>query len=64
MTGFSAEEMLGRILSECPFRPIDPVQSNARMEIQQRQGYVTAEVMRYRKDGRELPLWVTCKQRT
>jgi diguanylate cyclase (GGDEF)-like protein/PAS domain S-box-containing protein len=59
MTGFTPDEMLGKVLSESPFRPIDPEQSEARMEIQRRQGYLTAEVIRHRKDGSELPLWVT-----
>ena len=56
---FDADEMLGKVLSESPFRPIDPERSAARMEIQRRQGYIAAEVMRYRKDGSDLPLWVT-----
>ena len=58
MTGFTPDEMLGKVLSESPFRPIDSEQSAARMEIQRRQGYLTAEVVRHRKDGSELPLWV------
>jgi len=59
ITGYSADEMLGLIFGESPFRPIDPEQSAARLEIQLRQGHVTAEVLRHRKDGSELPLWVT-----
>jgi diguanylate cyclase (GGDEF)-like protein/PAS domain S-box-containing protein len=59
MTGFTADEMLGEKLAESPFRPIDPEQSAARMAIQRQQGFVAAEVLRYRKDGRELPLWVS-----
>ena len=59
ITGFSAEDMLGRIFGESPFRPIDPEQSAARLEIRLRQGHVTGEVLRHRKDGSELPLWIT-----
>ena len=59
ITGFSADEMLGRIFRESPFRPTDPEQSAARLETRLRQGHVTAEVLRHRKDGSELPLWIT-----
>jgi diguanylate cyclase (GGDEF)-like protein/PAS domain S-box-containing protein len=59
ITGFNPEEMLGKIFKETPFRPIDPEQSAARLAIQLRQGHVTAEVLRHRKDESELPLWVT-----
>jgi diguanylate cyclase (GGDEF)-like protein/PAS domain S-box-containing protein len=59
ITGFRADEMLGRIFGESPFRPIDPEQSAARLEIQLRQGHLTTEVSRHRRDGSELPLWVT-----
>ena len=59
ITGFSADEMLGRIFRESPFRPIDPEQSAARLEVRLRDGHVTAEVLRHRKDGSELPLWLT-----
>jgi diguanylate cyclase (GGDEF)-like protein/PAS domain S-box-containing protein len=59
MTGFSAEEVLGLVLAESPFRPIDPAQSAARMRVQLQEGHISTEVLRYRKDGRELPLWVT-----
>ena len=59
ITGFSADEMVGRNFRESPFRPIDPEQSAARLETRLRQGHVTAEVLRHRKDGSELPLWIT-----
>ena len=59
ITGFSPDEMLGMLFEESPFRPIDPERSAVRMETQLRQGYVTAEVLRHRKDHSELPLWVT-----
>jgi len=59
ITGFSADEMLGRVFRDSPFRPIDPEQSAARLEIRLRQGHVHAEVLRHRKDGSELPLWIT-----
>jgi len=59
ITGFSADEMLGQSFRESPFRPTDPQQSAARLEIRLRQGHVTAEVLRHRKDGSELPLWIT-----
>ena len=59
ITGFGADEMLGRIFAESPFRPLDPEQSAARLEVQLREGHLTAEVLRHRRDGSELPLWVT-----
>jgi PAS domain S-box-containing protein len=59
LTGFTPEAMLGRLLSETPFRPTDPVESAARMEHLHREGYVTGEVQRVHKDGSELVLWVT-----
>ena len=59
ITGFSADEMLGTTFGESPFRPLDPELYAARLEIRLRQGHVTGEVLRHRKDGSELPLWVT-----
>ena len=59
LTGFDAEEIVGKILSESPFRPIDVEDSKARMERHLRDGFVTAEVSRIRKDGAPLSLWVT-----
>jgi diguanylate cyclase (GGDEF)-like protein/PAS domain S-box-containing protein len=59
LTGFDAQEIVGKILAESPFRPIDVDESKARMERQLCDGYVTAEVPRIRKDGTPLALWVT-----
>jgi diguanylate cyclase (GGDEF)-like protein/PAS domain S-box-containing protein len=59
LTGFDAQEIVGKILAESPFRPLDPEQSKARMKQQLRDGFVTAEVPRIRKDGKPLSLWVT-----
>jgi diguanylate cyclase (GGDEF)-like protein/PAS domain S-box-containing protein len=59
LTGFGADEIVGKILAESPFRPIDADESKARMERQLRDGFVTAEVPRIRKDGTPLSLWVT-----
>jgi diguanylate cyclase (GGDEF)-like protein/PAS domain S-box-containing protein len=59
LTGFGADEIVGKILAESPFRPLDADQSKARMERQLRDGFVTAEVPRIRKDGTPLSLWVT-----
>jgi diguanylate cyclase (GGDEF)-like protein/PAS domain S-box-containing protein len=59
LTGFDAEDVVGQILSESPFRPLDADESKARMQRQLRDGFVTAEVPRIRKDGTPLSLWVT-----
>jgi diguanylate cyclase (GGDEF)-like protein/PAS domain S-box-containing protein len=59
LTGYDAHEIVGRILSESPFRPIDLAESSERMKQQQRDGFVTGEVLRFRKDGSPLSLWVT-----
>ena len=59
LTGYDAQEIVGKILAESPFRPIDVAESAARMERQLRDGFVTAEVSRFRKDGTPLSLWVT-----
>jgi diguanylate cyclase (GGDEF)-like protein/PAS domain S-box-containing protein len=59
LTGYDAQEIVGRILAESPFRPIDPVESAARMKRQLRDGFVTAEVARCHKDGTPLSLWLT-----
>ena len=59
VTGYDAQEIVGKILAESPFRPLDMVASAARMERQLRDGFVTAEVTRFRKDGSTLSLWVT-----
>jgi diguanylate cyclase (GGDEF)-like protein/PAS domain S-box-containing protein len=59
LTGYDASEIVGRVLAESPFRPIDSVESKARLELQHRDGFVTGEVPRFRKDGTPLALWVT-----
>jgi diguanylate cyclase (GGDEF)-like protein/PAS domain S-box-containing protein len=59
LTGYDAQEIVGKILAESPFRPLDVAESGARMERQLRDGFVTAEVSRFRKDGTPLSLWVT-----
>ena len=64
LTGYAEREMVGKLLADSPFRPIDPIQSAERMAVQRQQGFVTAEVLRYRKDGTELPLWITASNVT
>jgi diguanylate cyclase (GGDEF)-like protein/PAS domain S-box-containing protein len=59
LTGFDAGDIVGKILAESPFRPLDVEESNARMQRQLRDGFVTAEASRIRKDGAPLSLWVT-----
>ena len=59
LTGFTEVDMLGEPLWESPFRPLDPIESAARMEKLHRDGFVTGEVARLHKDGHELTLWVT-----
>jgi diguanylate cyclase (GGDEF)-like protein/PAS domain S-box-containing protein len=59
LTGYDAADIVGQILTESPFRPTDPAESKARMERQRRDGFVTAEVARFRKDGTPLSLWLT-----
>jgi diguanylate cyclase (GGDEF)-like protein/PAS domain S-box-containing protein len=59
LTGYDADEIVGKILAESPFHPIDPAASDARMERLHRDGFVTGEVARFRKDGTPLSLWVT-----
>ena len=59
LTGFDAADIVGKILAESPFRPLDVEQSKSRMQRQLRDGFVTAEVSRIRKDGAPLSLWVT-----
>ena len=59
LTGFEPAEMLGKLLTESPFAPSDPVAHAMRQEQLAQNGYVTAEVMRHRKDGSELPCWLT-----
>jgi diguanylate cyclase (GGDEF)-like protein/PAS domain S-box-containing protein len=64
MTGFAAEEMAGKLLTESAFRPLDPARSVERMAEQRRMGEGGTEVVRYRKDGSELALWVTASNIT
>ena len=59
LTGYAPDELLGKTLMESSFRPIDPVESDARMDQLHHQGFVTGEVPRFRKDGTPLSLWVT-----
>ena len=59
LTGFSASEMVDLPWVESPFRPVDPSESAKRGEQLLRDGYVTGEVTRFRKDGKELSLWIT-----
>ena len=59
LTGFSPGELVGKRLADSPFRPIDPAESDARMERLHRDGFVTGEVQRIRRDGTPLFLWVT-----
>jgi diguanylate cyclase (GGDEF)-like protein/PAS domain S-box-containing protein len=59
LTGYSADELLGSVLADSPFRPTDPVQSAERMAIMLHDGHVTGEVQRLRKDGTPLALWIT-----
>lgn len=59
LTGYAAQEIVGLILAESPFRPVDVNESKSRMERQLRDGFVAAEVARFRKDGSPLSLWVT-----
>jgi diguanylate cyclase (GGDEF)-like protein len=51
--------MVGVTLAESPFRPIDIAESIVRAERLQRDGHVTGEVPRFRKDGTPLALWIT-----
>ncbi|MGI8895330.1 MAG: EAL domain-containing protein, partial [Casimicrobiaceae bacterium] len=59
LTGFTAGEMVDLPWGESPFRPVDPIESAKRGEQLLRDGYVTGEVTRFRKDGKELALWIT-----
>jgi diguanylate cyclase (GGDEF)-like protein/PAS domain S-box-containing protein len=59
LTGFAPEEMLGKLLVESPFRPIDAAAFEARNERLARDGFVTGEVARVHKDGTPLSLWIT-----
>ncbi|MEP7208914.1 MAG: diguanylate cyclase [Casimicrobiaceae bacterium] len=59
LTGFLADDMLGRLLEESVFAPLDPEASAERAARQRRDGVVTAEVQRRHKDGHILDFWIT-----
>jgi diguanylate cyclase (GGDEF)-like protein/PAS domain S-box-containing protein len=59
LTGYDAQEIIGKILDESPFRPIDLDDAKDRDERLDRDGFVTAEVPRVRKDRTPLSLWLT-----
>jgi len=59
LTGYTAQEIVGMTLTESPFRPIDVAESMVRAERLHREGFVTGEVPRFRKDGTPLSLWIT-----
>lgn len=59
LTGFSPEDMLGKPVLQSPFRPLDPAGFDARMERLDKDGFVSGEVARIRKDGSPLSLWIT-----
>lgn len=59
LTGYDAQQIVGEILDESPFGPIDPDEAKGRDERLDRDGCVTAEVPRVRKDGTPLSLWLT-----
>ena len=59
LTGYAPDDMLGKALSETPFRPTDREEADARMQHLHRYGAVTGEVPRQHKNGKPLALWVT-----
>jgi len=59
LTGYGPDEIVGRTLAESAFRPTDPAESEVRMARLHREGFVTDEVQRFRRDGTPLFLWVT-----
>jgi len=59
LTAFDMQSIVGKILDESPFRPLDVAEGAARDEKLDRDGVVTAEVPRVRKDGTALSLWLT-----
>jgi diguanylate cyclase (GGDEF)-like protein/PAS domain S-box-containing protein len=58
LTGFDPNEMLGKRLSDTPFRPIDLDESAACRERLGGGNVVSGEVPRQHKDGTPLSLWV------
>lgn len=59
LTGFDASDIVGKILADSPFRPLDVEASEQRMIRMRRDGFITGEVARNHKDGSPLALWVT-----
>jgi diguanylate cyclase (GGDEF)-like protein/PAS domain S-box-containing protein len=59
LTGFTADEMIGRLIPDSPFRPIDVSEYEMRLARLHCDGVVTGEVPRCRKDGTPLALWLT-----
>ena len=59
LTGFAPEEVVGKTVAASPFRPIDPAEAAARQARWQRDGHVSGEVVRRRRDGKALQLWIT-----
>ncbi len=59
LTGYVEGDLLGKILAESPFRPLDLVASAARMMQIRQAGFVTGEVARTHKNGSALSLWIT-----
>ena len=59
LTGYEPADVVGKVLAESPFAPVDTVEAHARMAYLQAHGYVTGEVTRQRKDGALLALWIT-----
>jgi diguanylate cyclase (GGDEF)-like protein/PAS domain S-box-containing protein len=59
LTGYDATDIVGQILTESPFRPTDLADAQLRMEQQLREGFVSGEVPRFRKDGTPLSLWLS-----
>jgi len=59
LTGYDTQAIVGSILDESPFRPIDLVEAADRDKRLDRDGFVAAEVPRVSKDGTPLSLWLT-----
>ena len=59
VTGYDAQAIVGKILDESPFGPLDVAEAQSRDQRLDRDGVVTAEVPRAHKDGTLLSLWLT-----
>ncbi len=59
LTGYAAAELLGQTVNDSPFRPSDLAKADNHMVRMREQGFVTGEVVRARKDGTPLSLWLT-----